>query len=96
MEPVGDGKWSEVDVPVCACWSIDENRANDTIRILQREMTVIPSMAVTCRSERIGKGLAGSDRTLGDSWNTIVGVVVLLMDSVPVDCCPDLSTDLEL
>ena len=49
---------AEIDIPVCAWGTSDYNWTEDTVGVLEREMTVIPTCPITCRMESIGKWFA--------------------------------------
>ena len=48
-------QWSHVNVPVCARRSVDDKGSNQTVGVLQREMTVVPCSSVGRCTKRIGE-----------------------------------------
>lgn len=97
MEPICDGKRTEIDIPIRARGTVDDDRADNSVRVLQRKVTVIPRISVTRCMEGVGEGTARRDRTwklvrrrssedtLRDTGYSVHRTVHVLVQTVPMD-----------
>lgn len=98
VEPIHDRKDTQVDVPVCTRWSMDNKRSGQSVGVLEGKMAVIPGVSIRSTMERVcerrawGNGtystvrrIAMETNTLCDTWNAIVGNIFGHQDSVPMN-----------
>jgi len=83
--PVGDRKRAGVDIVVGSGGTLNNDRTNETITVLAREVRVVPGSTVLRGLESVGLLLARCNGALGDTGNTILSVLVPLTETVPVD-----------
>ena len=84
--PIGDCERASIDIVVGSGGTLNNDRTNETIAVLAREVRVVPRSTVLSSLESVGLLLARCDRALGDTGNTILSVLVPLTETVPVDC----------
>jgi hypothetical protein len=63
MIPICDAQWTEIDIPICACRTVDDERRDKTVGVLKGEMAVVPCTSVGSCSESIREGITGSNGT---------------------------------
>jgi hypothetical protein len=51
--PICDSQWTEIDIPVCACRAVNDERRDKTVGVLKGEMAVVPCTSVGSCSESI-------------------------------------------
>jgi len=85
VEPVVDGHWAQVNVPVVGCRTVDDQRTSDTVTVLSRVVRVVPSGTELSGLEVVCLGLTRGKRALGDTVDTILDGAAQLAETVPVD-----------
>ncbi len=85
MCPVLHEQSSKILVIVGSRRTIDDNGTLKTHRVLEREVRVIPRATILGCSPLVSISLSWSNRTLSHTGNTIVLVVEVLSDTVPMD-----------
>lgn len=83
--PVRDRERTHVLVVVGSGGTLDNNRTDDTVTVLAREVRVVPGRTVLGGLEGVGLLLAWCDGALGDTGHTVLSVLVVLAETVPVD-----------
>ena len=63
MEVILEENGPQVDVPVGASRAVNDKRTDETIRILEGKVTVVPGCAVCCCAEPISERITGWDGT---------------------------------
>ena len=72
-------------VPVGTAGTMNKQRTGNTVRILERVMTVVPSISVLSRFEVICESLISSNGTLRDTVDSVSWVGIELANAVPMN-----------
>jgi len=68
---------ASIDIVVGSGGTLNNDRTNETIAVLAREVRVVPRSTVLSSLESVGLLLARCDRALGDTGNTILSVLAI-------------------
>jgi len=85
MVPIRQPQGTEIDIPIGARGTVNDNWTNETIGILKGEVAVVPCCPVRCGSEGVGEITAGGNGTLSYSGDAIVRDVLVHQEPVPVN-----------
>ena len=85
MRPVVQEEVSEVFVVVCCGGAVDEDSTEDAVPGLNGEVGVVPGRTILSCTPGISKGISRGDWALGDAWNAIHLVRVVLANTMKVD-----------
>ena len=86
MAPVAYKYRLPLFVPVGTSGTVNNQRASDAIRILERVVTVVPSMTVLSRFEVVCVSTVSSNWTLGNTVNSVSLVCMKLTNAMPMNC----------
>lgn len=78
---------AEVNVPIFDRGTVDHERAEGALAVLESKVAVVPCWAVTRALDFVGERAAGWDGTLSDAGDAVVAAVVGLNEAVPMDRC---------
>lgn len=76
---------TQVLVVVCCRWSVENDAAENTVRVLQTEVAVVPACPILSDLEPISHRLPDRNGALSDAWNSVVDVATRLAKTMPVD-----------
>jgi hypothetical protein len=78
---------AEINVPIFDGGTVDHERAEGALAVLEGEVAMVPCGAVTRALDFVGERAAGWDGTLSDTRDAVVAAVVGLNEAVPMNRC---------
>ena len=78
---------AEINVPIFDRGTVDHERAQGALTVLEGEVAVVPGWAVASTLDLVCEGTAGREGALGNAGDAVVAGVVRLNEAVPMDRC---------